>query len=198
MSAPSSLPTRGATGRGAHSGHEALAKGLGWFSIGLGAVELVGARALCQALGLDGHETLVRVYGARELATGAAILTSHDPTPWIWGRVIGDVVDLATLAAGLRDDNSKRDNLTLAIAAVAGVTVLDAVCAQGLTADKRLTPPKVSDSRPRSGFPRPIAAMRGAASDFAVPADFRIPGPLRPWASGQPAASRPASSMPLT
>ena len=95
-----SYPTRGATGRGAHSGYEALAKGLGWLSIGLGLAELVAPQALCRALGLEGRETLVQVYGAREMATGVAILMSHDPTPWVWGRVGGDVVDLATLAMG--------------------------------------------------------------------------------------------------
>ena len=62
-----SFPTRGAIGRRAHSGYEALAKGLGWFSIGFGLAELVAPQALCRALGPDGRETLVQVYGAREI-----------------------------------------------------------------------------------------------------------------------------------
>ena len=192
-----SFPTRGATGRGAHSGYEALAKGLGWFSIGLGLAELVAPQALCRALGLQGRETLVQVYGAREIATGVAILMSHDPTPWIWGRVGGDAIDLATLATGFREGNQSEGNLTLGIAAVAGVMVLDVVCAQGLTADKRLMPSGSFDYSARSGFQRPIAAMRGVASAFVVPPDFRIPEPLRPWTSfGQtfaPASARPVA-----
>lgn len=178
-----SFPTRGAIGRGAHSGYEALAKGLGWFSLGLGLAELVAPQALCRALGLEGRETLVQVYGAREIATGVAILMSHDPTPWIWGRVGGDAVDLVTLATGFQEGNRNEGNLNLAIAAVASVTVLDVVCAQGLTADKRLVPSRSFDFSARSGFTRPVAAMRGVASDFAVPSDFRIPDPLRPWTS---------------
>ena len=172
---------RGATGRGAHSDSEKLAKGLGWFSIGLGLFELVAARTLCRALGMEGREGLVRAYGVRELATGAAILTSHDPTPFVYGRVAGDALDIATLAAGFGRNNPNNGNLALATAAVVGVTILDALCAQGLTAEQRLARPGTFDYRSRSGFPRSATSARGAASDFKAPADFRIPDALRPW-----------------
>lgn len=178
---------RGATGRGAHSGYERLAKGLGLFSIGLGLAELLAARPLCRALGMEGGEGLVRAYGARELATGIAILASHDPTPWIWGRVGGDALDLATLAIAHRGDNPQTGNLLLATAAVVGVTALDVVCAQGLTADQRPAPAGAFDYGDRTGFPKSPRAMRGAAAGFAVPADFRIPDALRPWQDGRPA-----------
>lgn len=181
---PSIVPTRGPSGRGAHSGYEGLARGLGVFSVGLGLAELFYAGPLCRALGLGRHEALVRGYGARELATGIAILMSHDPTPWIWGRVAGDALDLATMATGFEGDNPRRDALVAATVAVAGVTALDAICARGLTADKRLSPPDAYDYGDRTGFPRPPEAMRGAASGFEVPADFRVPGPLRPWSDG--------------
>lgn len=184
---PSTLPTRGPSGRGAHSGYEALAQGLGWFSIGLGLAELFVPRTICRKLGMDGQETLVRAYGARELATGVAILMSHDPTPWIYGRIGGDALDLATLGANFQGDNPEKDNLTLATAAVAGITLLDIACARGLTRDKQLSSPGEYDYGDRSGFPLPPRAMRGAASDDAVPADFRIPKPLRPWRDGIPA-----------
>ena len=178
--------TRGATGRGAHSGYEGLARGLGWFSIGLGLAELVIPDRFCRTLGLEGQEVLVRAYGAREIMAGVAILASHDPTPWIWARVGGDAVDLVTLAAGFRTDSPKGDNLALATAAVVGVTVLDVVCASGLMADKRLPPPNAFDYRSRTGFPKSPVAMRGVAADFAVPPDFRIPDLLRPWVDGRP------------
>jgi hypothetical protein len=184
----STLPTRGARGRGAHSHYEGLAKGLGWFSIGLGLAELLAARPLCRALGMEGRETLIRAYGARELATGVAILMSHDPTPWIWGRVGGDALDIATLATGFEGENRQRDNLTAATIAVAGVTALDIYVANGLTGEKRLSAPGAYDYGERSGFPRRPAAMRGAASDFEVPDDFRVPDPLRPWTVDDPSA----------
>ena len=157
-----------------------LAKGLGWFSIGLGLFELFAAEKLCDALGLEGHETLVRGYGAREVATGMAILASHDPTPWIWGRVAGDALDLATLAAaGSSARGDQQGNVALAVAAVAGVTALDVYCARALEAEKGSRSTAITDYSDRSGFPREARAMRGAAGDFEVPRDMRVPDLLR-------------------
>lgn len=48
---------------------------------------------------MHGQERLIRAYGVREIAKGVGILTSPNPTPWLWGRVAGDALDLATLAA---------------------------------------------------------------------------------------------------
>lgn len=116
------------------SGQHQLAPALGWFSVGLGLIELLAPRQLCRALALEGHETLIRAYGAREVAAGIAILRSTDPALWVWGRVAGDAVDLATLAlAGQRANGQQRSNLAVAAAAVAGVTILDVLCARGLS-----------------------------------------------------------------
>lgn len=161
---------------------ERLATGLGWFSIALGVAELAAPGAICNALGMRGREGVVRAYGVREVMTGIAILASHDPTPWIWGRVGGDALDLATLATGLEGDNPKKDNVWAATAAVAGITALDLACAQRLTSGKSLSDlSEVPDYSDRSGFPKSPDAMRGAARDLKVSADFRIPEPLRPW-----------------
>jgi hypothetical protein len=162
---------------------ETMATGLGWFSIGLGLAEIVAPRALCRALGMEGKERIVSAYGVREVMTGIAILTSHDPTPWIWGRVGGDALDLATLATGLEGDNPKKENVGMAMGAVLGVTALDIVCAQRLTDQKSLAAPGTYDYSKRSGFPRSASAMRGAASDFETPRDMRNPDPFRPLAT---------------
>ena len=120
-------------GYAADASTHALAQGLGWFSIGLGLAELLAARALARSMGMDDYAALIRAYGAREVATGVAILTRPDPTPWIWARVGGDALDLATLAVGLHEDNPRRANVGVAIAAVAGATALDLVCAVRLS-----------------------------------------------------------------
>ena len=105
-----------------------VARGLGWFSIGLGLAEILAPRALTRGLGMEGNEQIVRAYGVREIATGIGILSSTHPVPWIWGRVGGDALDIATLATGLQQDNLKKENVELALVAVAGVTALDVVC----------------------------------------------------------------------
>jgi hypothetical protein len=112
----------------------AVARGLGWFSLGLGLAEVAASRGLAAWLGMEGRTGLVRAYGAREIATGLAILLSRDdPAPWIRARVGGDALDLATLvAAGLDGDNPRKGNVGLALAAVADVTALDVACPRAL------------------------------------------------------------------
>jgi hypothetical protein len=173
------------TGRRGHpdSTTDALARGLGVFSIALGLVEVFAARSLTRALGMEGHETLVRVYGLREITKGVGILASKDPTPWIWGRVAGDALDIATLATGLEGNNPKKDNVMLALAAVGGVTAADLYCARQLSSESPQPLPPMRDYSDRSGLPRSPEQMRGAASDFEVPRDFRAPEALRPYTS---------------
>lgn len=155
----------------------ALANGLGWFSIGLGLVELVAAKRLARALGLRGQESLIQAYGLREIGNGIGILASRDKTPWLWGRVGGDALDLATLASGL--DGRHRQNVGVAMAAVAGVTALDVVCAQQLTAERYGRRAPRRDYTRRSGFPKGVDAVRGIARD-AIPQDFQEPAAMRP------------------
>ena len=172
------------TGRGADT-TLGIAQGLGWFSIGLGLAELLAPHAVARGLGLRGHEKLIAGYGAREIATGIGILASRDPTPWIWGRVAGDALDLGTLAGGLAAGRGReRGNAALAIGAVAGVMLLDVLCGRALGARQRTERKRLArDYGDRRGMPQPAEAMRGAARDFIVPRDFRIPEPLRPWGS---------------
>jgi len=162
---------------------DALAQGLGWFSIGLGVAELVAPERLARFLGMEERTELIRTYGAREILTGVGILSQDDPTPWIWGRVGGDALDLGTLAMGLGRDNPQRGNVGLAIGAVAGVMALDLICAQALGRERERQALPVWDYGDRRGMPGPPEAMRGAARDFEVPRDMRIPEALRPYTS---------------
>jgi hypothetical protein len=166
---------------GARGSERTLAEGLAWFSIGLGLAEVLAPQSLARFLGMDEHAGLIRLYGVREITTGVAILAQDDPTPWIWARVGGDALDLATLALGLDGDNPRKGNVTLAMAAVAGVTALDVICAQQLTARRAPSEVPIWDYSDRSGLPRAPLAMRGAARDFDAPEDMRIPEPLRPY-----------------
>jgi hypothetical protein len=174
---------RASRGRRAPNGtRNGFATGLGWASIGLGAAEVFAPHALARTLGMRGSEPLIQAYGVREIANGMGILMSANAAPWMWGRVGGDALDLATLGAGLKEDNPKRQNVALAMIAVAGIALLDAACAQSLSrqekAHRRIS---VRDYSGRSGFPLPAGEMRGAASDFEAPHDMRMPELLRPW-----------------
>lgn len=152
--------------------YDTVARGLGWFSIGLGLAELLMPRAMARGLGMQGREQLLLMYGLREIATGIGLLAASRRTPWMWGRVAGDALDMATLATHLRPGN--RLGPAIGMAAVAGVAALDVANATALTArDRRRARPHI-DYSDRSGFPRPAAEMRGAAlSDFRAPRDMR-------------------------
>ncbi|MEA3052655.1 MAG: hypothetical protein QOG72_1558 [Sphingomonadales bacterium] len=151
-----------------------VARGLGWFSIALGLTELVAPGKLARALGLEGRERLLQAYGGREIGAGIWAL-SDTPAPAIWSRVAGDLVDLATLAAGLRGaDEEQRRNAWIALAAVAGVTAVDLLTAASLTAEQSERKGETGrDYSDRSGFPGGLAKARGTAEGF-TPVDFQV------------------------
>lgn len=158
-----------------------MAAGLGWFSIGLGLLELAASRPIARALGLS--PGLLRAYGLREVAQGVGILTARDRRPWIMGRVAGDALDVATLLAGAR--RASPLGLATAVASVAATTLFDLVCAEALRSEEGDRAARANATRAyaaRSAFPHGMQAARGAAKVFEPPADFRIPEPLRPWA----------------
>jgi uncharacterized membrane protein len=111
----------------------ALARGLGWFSLALGATQLAVPRILATAIGIEpsrGVSLLMRALGAREVATGLSVLMEpRRPLP-LWARVAGDVVDLGLLALALRGKRSSTPRLLGAIAAVSGAMALDIVAAR--------------------------------------------------------------------
>jgi hypothetical protein len=112
---------------------EALANAMGWFSLGLGALELAAPGRLARYLGMEDRTNLVRLYGVREFGKGIGILSSRKPVGWMWARIAGDVLDLATLAGGLTRRNRRRRRVLGAIVAVAGATALDMLAVRQLT-----------------------------------------------------------------
>jgi uncharacterized membrane protein len=112
---------------------ERLANSLGWFSIGLGLAEVVAPRQLARLLGIEERNALLRSLGVREILSGVGILTQQRPAGWLWARVAGDATDLALLGMAFLSPQTKRDRVTAATAAVAGVTILDVFSAQQLS-----------------------------------------------------------------
>lgn len=109
-----------------------IAKGLGFFSLGLGLTELLAPAWLGRFIGAgDEHRRLLQLFGVREIAAGVAILASPRPTGGLWARIAGDALDLAGLFAALRGSR-QRGRLAGALGAVAGVSALDVFAAQRL------------------------------------------------------------------
>ena len=116
-----------------------IATGLGWFSIGLGVAELVAPDSVARLIGVkptSTSRTLLRAFGARELAAGIGILSNDRPTGWVWSRVAGDVMDLSMLGTAMTKDDTDRSRLNAATAAVIGVTALDIVAGNGLSSQQ--------------------------------------------------------------
>jgi len=111
---------------------------LGWFSIGLGALELAAPDLVCKLTGVR-RRGLMRLFGLREIATGIAVLSCGRPTLAMWGRVAGDALDLAALGeAMIENSRDERIRASRGAMAVVGVTALDVLTATEMTLAGRL------------------------------------------------------------
>lgn len=152
-----------------------LTSGLAWLGIGLGLVKLLAARPVARSLAVPAQG--VAACGARDLVTGAALLRSARPGPWLWLRAGAGALDALALARGARHGRGGTA-IGLALGAVTTLALLDGACARSLG---RKRPVPVVDYSDRSGFPLPPAEMTGAAREsLDVPQDLRVPPALRP------------------
>ena len=113
-----------------------LARGLGWFSIGLGVASLIAPRTMARTIGVkddSSNQNLLRFIGIREIVSGLGILSQPRPVEWVWSRVAGDAMDIALLGKALSSDNTAKAKTGMATAAVVGITVLDLCCGQQLS-----------------------------------------------------------------
>jgi hypothetical protein len=150
------------TGPSSLTSADRLARGLGWFSIALGTLELVAPRRVTHALGMEGRETLVRAYGMREIFSGMMTL-SPDKKTGLYSRVAGDGLDMATLLGELRFDNPRYGNVVAALMMVGGITALDYIAAQDVAVQHDPKRGKRRSYSDRSGFPKGLTTARQAA-----------------------------------
>jgi uncharacterized membrane protein len=114
-----------------------LAEGLGYLSLGLGTAQVAAPRLVAWLTGVRpsrAHKSVMRAMGLRELAVGTGLMSANTTSPWLWARAAGDVLDLAMLGPGLASSEVGRRRRMLAIAAVAGVTVVDLVAGRRIAA----------------------------------------------------------------
>ncbi|WP_257166070.1 hypothetical protein [Bradyrhizobium sp. SRS-191] len=150
------------TGPSSLTSADRLARGLGWFSIALGTLELLAPHRVTNALGMHGREGLVRTYGLRELFAGVMTL-SVEKRAGLMSRMAGDGLDMVTLAGELRPSNPRAGTVLAALVMVGGITALDYMCAQDLKAQHDPRRGRKRLYTDRSGFPKGITAAKGAA-----------------------------------
>jgi uncharacterized membrane protein len=125
-----------ASPQGRREGNERRARLLGYFSLALGASQLAAPGSVARLIGLKDRartRDLLRALGAREVASGLAILANPSSAGPLWLRVLGDAMDLGLLGAAFSNGVQSRSKLAVATTAVAGVTALDAYGAARLS-----------------------------------------------------------------
>lgn len=114
-------------------------KALGWYSVVLGAAQIVKPELVAKISGLDdsaGRE-VIRFTGFRELITGVGILARPRDPRWLWVRLAGDVIDLAYLGYKVGTSRS-RLRLLGSVASVLALTAVDGMVAANLERPARL------------------------------------------------------------
>jgi uncharacterized membrane protein len=112
-----------------------MANGLGWFSIGLGVAQIAAPGGVARMIGLGDDQKsrqMMHAVGLREIASGIGILSQSRPAGWLWARAGGDVMDLALLGGAFASEETRKDRLAMAMAAVLGVAAMDVACARRL------------------------------------------------------------------
>jgi uncharacterized membrane protein len=115
-----------------------LARGLGLFSLGLGAVQLLAPRRFAEWIGVrptGGGKAVTRAVGVRELTAAAGLLGRRRPVAFTWSRVGGDLMDIGLLARAALAPNARRARLSAAMLAAGGIAVLDLVSSSLLSLD---------------------------------------------------------------
>lgn len=106
---------------------DALVKGLGGASLGLGLSEIVAPAKVAALAGIDEtrrSRPVIRALGLRECGHAAALL--FGPSKLVWTRVAGDALDLALLGAALAKSGPGRRRRGAASAvALAGIAAAD-------------------------------------------------------------------------
>lgn len=150
-----------------------LATFLGWFSVGLGAVELLAPSAVARAIGVRPTPTwngLLQLFGLRELSTGAGILKNPTSKEWVGMRVGGDALDLVTLGVALTQTVNPARTLA-AMGIVLGATLLDVIGSERL-AERRKLPAHGVSRAPEPVVMRSITVGRPVEEVYAFWNDF--------------------------
>ncbi len=105
---------------------EPLARAYGWLSIAVGLAELAAPGALGRSLGLEERRAPVRASGLREILDESSLVQAGRQMA-LGGRVASDLLDMAEVAPVLLTRNGPRRDAAIALVALGGITLLDAI-----------------------------------------------------------------------
>ncbi|MDH6229196.1 SRPBCC family protein [Streptomyces sp. MJP52] len=169
-----------------------LVRGLGWTSALLGVPQVVAPVGFARTLGVDDtsrHRSATTAVGVRELAAATGLLGRPHPA-WLWGRVGGDLMDLAMLTRALRNHDGRGLGRTVvATAAVTAITATDVYAA--VTRTRRSTPMELTAATTVTQPPDEVYALwkdLERLPDFMAHLDeVRVTGPRTShWRAGAP------------
>jgi len=152
---------------------QGLATFLGWFSVGLGTMQIVAPRRMTRLIGLrptSTTSTIMRVMGLREIAHGTGILANPSSKEWVGSRVGGDILDLAALGVALTQAERPERTL-LAAAAVLGVGALDLLGTETLAESRKVPRPEIMD-QPGTHVQKSITVEQPIAEVYEFWRDF--------------------------
>ncbi len=102
----------------------ALARALGWVSIGVGLALVAAPGPLMKAIGLGDRPSLGRFLGVRDLVLGTGLLRGKNAAAWCWARGIADALDVALIVGGAVAGAFRRDRAPIGVASGAGFSAL--------------------------------------------------------------------------
>ena len=102
---------------------------LGLLSLTVGVTAVAAPRRVTRFLGLTFDDQAMSAFGAREIASGAGLLSPVPPGPWFWMRAGGDVMDLVALGRAIGRAEPRKRAAYVALGAVAAIAVFDVVVA---------------------------------------------------------------------
>jgi hypothetical protein len=102
----------------------ALARALGWVSIGVGLALVAAPGPLIRAIGLGDRPSLGRFLGVRDLVLGTGLLRGQNTAGWCRARGIADALDVALIIGGAAAGVFRRDRAPIGVATGAGFSAL--------------------------------------------------------------------------
>lgn len=94
---------------------QALARIIGWLTIGVGLAVLAAPIRAARAFGIMQNQLLIRVLGVRDVAIGAALARGEHPARWLRARALSDGGDSLLVAQHALAGNTSRIRALLTI-----------------------------------------------------------------------------------